>query len=242
MPRKIFQKTRYGYTKAVAVRKTDKNYSWRKNARHKPKAQYVSLYKAPTIAEKRFFTKINYYSGDVGGVVTTSPHVQQFRLNSIYDPDYTHTLTGHQPLGHDELKNIYLYYRVLGCKIVVKTANATAFAMANIVAFPHGSLSYPASISDAIEQPFARSIVIQDKSGVNTIKAYYRNNSVFNVTKNTYNSDDKYRSLFGYNPDAVSMVTIMGQHIDGSTAVSIGLTVKLTYYVVMSQLRVYAQS
>lgn len=37
--------------------------------------------------------------------------VQQFRINSIYDPDYTGT--GTQPLGRDLLAGMYNYYRVL---------------------------------------------------------------------------------------------------------------------------------
>lgn len=45
------------------------------------------------------------------GVVAT----HQFSANGLYDPDWTGT--GHQPMGFDEMMNLYSYYRVLWAKI-----------------------------------------------------------------------------------------------------------------------------
>lgn len=43
-----------------------------------------------------------------GGTTAATGHM--FRLNSVYDPDYT--ATGHQPRGYDQWAALYAYYRV----------------------------------------------------------------------------------------------------------------------------------
>lgn len=45
------------------------------------------------------------------GVDISSNWTKQFRINSIFDPNYTDA--GHQPMGRDLLATIYNYYRVL---------------------------------------------------------------------------------------------------------------------------------
>ena len=54
----------------------------------------------------------------------TAVNDHQFRANSLYDPDYTVVASlnplstqNHQPLGFDELMQIYSKYQVLGSKI-----------------------------------------------------------------------------------------------------------------------------
>jgi hypothetical protein len=44
--------------------------------------------------------------------------MQQFRLNSVYDPNLN--IAGHQPLGYDTWSVIYNYYKVLECNITVE--------------------------------------------------------------------------------------------------------------------------
>jgi len=57
------------------------------------------------------------------GIGTAALHI--FRANSLYDPDYSST--GHQPLGFDELAQLYSTYRVDKAKItVVGSSEATA--------------------------------------------------------------------------------------------------------------------
>jgi len=45
----------------------------------------------------------------------------QFRANSVYDPDLTGT--GHQPLGFDQWSPFYKHYKVLGAKITATVQN-----------------------------------------------------------------------------------------------------------------------
>lgn len=55
---------------------------------------------------------------------TTTVSKNQFRMNSVFDPDYT--ATGHQPYGFDQWKVLYNHYVVEACTAeVVLTTTAT---------------------------------------------------------------------------------------------------------------------
>jgi hypothetical protein len=49
---------------------------------------------------------------------------QQFRLNSVFDPDYTNT--GHQPVGFDQLAALYVRYRVVAVEAKVRVQDQTS--------------------------------------------------------------------------------------------------------------------
>lgn len=50
-----------------------------------------------------------------------------FRLNSVYDPDYTAAGITHQPLGRDKFAAFgYKYYRVLSCDVTLEFHNGTS--------------------------------------------------------------------------------------------------------------------
>lgn len=57
----------------------------------------------------------NFQFHDTDG--TTAVMKQQYRLNSVYDVDYTNV--GHQPNGFDKWAAIYKWYRVMGCTVTV---------------------------------------------------------------------------------------------------------------------------
>lgn len=52
---------------------------------------------------------------------TGTPATHVFSANSVYDPDYT--LTGHQPLYHDQYSQVYNKYKVVSSKISITGAN-----------------------------------------------------------------------------------------------------------------------
>lgn len=66
----------------------------------------------------RVTTKLVY--GDAVDVTVTSSSIgyTTFRLNSLFDPDYTNT--GHQPQWYDSFQTVYRNYRVKGAKISVE--------------------------------------------------------------------------------------------------------------------------
>jgi len=62
-------------------------------------------------------TKLQYCDVVQLAASAGSPGLYQFRMNSLFDPDYTST--GHQPQWFDQLSAVYSYYRVLKSKITV---------------------------------------------------------------------------------------------------------------------------
>lgn len=67
-----------------------------------------------------FITKLKHYTVPYqftsGGTTT-----QAFRINSLYDPDYS--VGGGQPYYFDQMMLIYERYQVYGCKIKVDIMN-----------------------------------------------------------------------------------------------------------------------
>ena len=53
----------------------------------------------------------------------SSNWTKQFRINSIFDPNYTDS--GHQPMGRDLLATVYNFYRVLKTEISCELATST---------------------------------------------------------------------------------------------------------------------
>lgn len=49
----------------------------------------------------------------------------KFRANSIFDPDFTSVVVGHQPMGHDQYANFYQKYVVVGSTITATFRNSS---------------------------------------------------------------------------------------------------------------------
>lgn len=65
----------------------------------------------------RLKTKLRYCDVVQLAASAGSPAIYQFRMNSLFDPDFSNT--GHQPQWFDQLSAVYLNYKVLGSKITV---------------------------------------------------------------------------------------------------------------------------
>lgn len=66
----------------------------------------------------RVQTKLLYSDWFELNMTSGAAAVQTFRLNSLFDPDYTGV--GHQPMWHDQLSAVYRNYRVKGSKITAE--------------------------------------------------------------------------------------------------------------------------
>ena len=63
----------------------------------------------------RKLVKLRYVQNFTLDATALVPAIQQFRANSVYDPDKTGT--GHQPSNYDKLSTIYDRYTVLGSRL-----------------------------------------------------------------------------------------------------------------------------
>lgn len=66
---------------------------------------------------ERLKTKLHYCDVVQLAASAGNPGIYQFRMNSLFDPDYTGV--GHQPQWFDQLSAVYNFYKVLGSKITV---------------------------------------------------------------------------------------------------------------------------
>jgi len=90
----------------------------------KPKKQTWYKHKYQTTQIGPNVSQIQVVKMVYGALVNISstngtPATYIFRANSIYDPDYTSTLTGHQPSSHDQWAPFYNHYSVISARIRV---------------------------------------------------------------------------------------------------------------------------
>lgn len=93
------------------------NRGWSKYDKHG--YQVVSVPKLGGIPD-RFLTKICYDREAYGTLDSSTAVTHQFRLNSVYDFDYSNTMGDKQAVGHDRLAASYSRYFVKYVTLVVK--------------------------------------------------------------------------------------------------------------------------
>lgn len=94
-----------------------------------------------------------------------------FRLNSLFDPDFTGT--GHQPLYYDQLSVIYAYYRVRYAKLHVMflpltdDTEITTTGPYQVGVAANGTSSFSSTVTTLAEQNNSKSALLgRDKSAV----------------------------------------------------------------------------
>lgn len=94
--------------------------------------------------------------GDSYNLDSAASYIQQFRMNSLYDPDFT--LTGGQPRYYDTLCGAdgstapYLMYRVHSYNVVVYVNTTSAIPTAVSFTIHSSDISPPASLQEAYER------------------------------------------------------------------------------------------
>lgn len=130
----------------------------------------------------RLSTKLVYADKINLSLSSGGPNYYSFRMNSLFDPDYTGT--GHQPQWFDQLAAIYRNYRVKGSKITVtfgSNANSTT----------SGSLIGPYLVGITTSNQatlFASSFptLLEDANGVNTVIATRDGGPCIKTLSNTF--------------------------------------------------------
>lgn len=177
---------------------------------------------------KRTVIKLKYFEGITfanGG--TTFDY--QFRLNSIYDPNYTGT--GHQPYGYDQYNTFYNRYRVhrvdyvIGAAVVASNVNGTAKVT---LVHNNDSTSY-GNPNLAAESPLSTTKIVAGGTPVYFVGSIKPEN-VCGVTPTEY-KDDRFGAAFGANPTEVIHMHLVAS-VGDNTALAdsaIFYNVQLTY-------------
>ncbi len=160
----------------------------------------------------------------------------QFRLNDIYDPDYTGT--GSSAMGYSTWANFYSRFKVLRTRVHVEIINNNTYA-ALAGCFPQASSVFTASPTYWPVQPFARAKTIEGyQNGGPNSKAVFDfvvdHSVVFGVTEQQYLIDQDYGANFGASPSKSSFLSVFIQGY-GSTSAVAYLRVVLSMDVELSQ-------
>jgi len=149
----------------------------------------------PVLKTKLKYTE-NVYASSAGGDYTYI-----FRLNSIYDFDYSGG--GHQPMGHDQLSTLYDHYKVTGVRWVVKAylVDNTDVRPMRCAAWVNDVTSNAATQSEAEEQAGAKNaMALYGGRDAGYLSGYTDIATVFGLTKEQSEGDGNLISLFGANP------------------------------------------
>lgn len=177
--------------------------------------------------------KMNYWDSIVVSQTTGTGMVQQFRLNSLYDPDYTYT--GHQPYYYDQMTPQYATYRVYSVKIdyAYTCENGSGVPLDSQIVWrgtPDGTTPTPtiAGFRVESERPGAMnkyySVGGQPVTG--TLKFSCR--KILGMSKGQYDDDDKTAAAVTTNPAIVPYLNFLALST-AADSVHV-LRIKMTFY------------
>jgi hypothetical protein len=168
----------------------------------------------------RLTTRVTY--SEVIPYATVAFVDYQFRLNSLFDPNYTGT--GHQPKGFDQLAAFYQRYRVYRVHWKISWVNTSGGATnpTILAVVPTNSASGYSSITDAMEAFHANWIVTRDAQVPlnNTIKGQIDLPLLNGKSRVAYAADDTTQSLTSASPSEVLQLHVVANTFDNSTALA----------------------
>jgi len=157
----------------------------------------------------------------------------QFRLNSIFDPDYTNTL-GTSCLGLIQWRGLYQRYRVFKVAYTIRISNISSDTMVSGAVVFQNYLDSTFSVSDTM-RPLARRFQLSNKEGSNkaTIKGVINLPKLAGVTSQQYKSDNNNIAGFGSSPLNPLYMSVIVSASNGGINASVASQVDLTYFVEM---------
>lgn len=170
--------------------------------------------------------KLPYDGGSIGGTVSTVTSVYQFRTNSAFDPDFTST--GHQPLGYDQWRTLYLNYRVIGVYYDIHFHTAS-FASAVAGVYPHSSSTVP-NLQQLMELPEVKQCTISNGYS-KRIRGFISNPRLFGISSTEYKTNPNFTAGVSGNPPKDGFLTVFWTPLDEATNLIVEVRPRLTYVV-----------
>lgn len=225
MDRKRSTKRRYG-VKRTSFKRRDQSMLLRrrpftteaKGPRNRVFATGGNGVIAPTLVTRLRYSEFTVSSASVLHNVT-------FRLNSLFDPNYTST--GHQPMGFDQLAALYNRYRVDKCTVEVFATCAAGTG--EITLLPSNDLFTLVSTNDVKEQPLAQCFQVAGGSRTTYRKFVFYPYTIMGVTKENYASDDRHSAQVTANPTEFCGLHCVATLADSSLSTNMQINWKITY-------------
>lgn len=178
----------------------------------------------PSILMKHVYVD-NYKMDNTGTPAVAA--TQQFRLNSLYDPDYTST--GHQPYYYDQIAALYSEYCVYGVLVDVYAGSESATSPILLTIQPSLTSSLPSDAKLGLERPNSIRLFIDAGGASQRLVKYFKIYQILGVPKSECFIDDAL-SASGTNPSRPVYLNFSAICGDTSVAAVLNVNVKLTFY------------
>ncbi len=165
---------------------------------------------------------------------TNTGTFNQFRLNSIFDPDASNT--GHQPYGHDTLAALYNKYKVLRMKYQVEFTPSNDQLHVGVIP-TNGALAANPTILAAfelvVESPHSKVKTLSYSGGLPArFSGTVFLNQLLGQTPEQYYADDLGAAAFGSSPSELMYFYIFAYN-PSTVTVTTNVLVKLWYEIVV---------
>lgn len=154
-----------------------------------------------------------------------------WNLNSVYDPNRSGVLTGHQPYGRDTYAAIYQKYRVIACRYNLSVSSTNSL---QLYALPSNEAVTISDAARAREIPRCR--YVHQVAGGNTrvLKGSVYLPSLLGRTKAQYMADEDCQAAVNSNPTEVCVLNTgvaLVADVPVGVAVPANIMITLTYIV-----------
>lgn len=201
-----------------------RNNSRRRYRRNMPRINKFHTGLPPSIIMKHVYVD-NYKLDNTG--TTSAAATQQFRLNSLYDPDLTST--GHQPYYYDQIQALYSEYCVYGVLVDLYAGSESVSSPILLTVSPSLSSATPSDASLGLERPQAIRIFVDAGGASQRLVKYYKIYEILGVPKSECFIDDAL-SASGTNPSRPVYLNLSAICSDTSIVATLNVNVKLTFY------------
>lgn len=171
---------------------------------------------------------------------------QVYRLNSLYDPDFTGT--GHQPYGYDQLAALYLRYKVEAVKIFVEWGDVSGDGIfpAFMVTTPNdGTTLAGKDVPTACEKQNVYQAGPISNTGQQLVRQalYLPMHKAVGLTKLQFAADvTNYGAAVGANPTLSPFIRFAIADTAVTGGLSVKATIRIRYYTLWEGLTTQAQS
>lgn len=236
----------------MPIGKLKRRWNPKKKMIRKPKSKVLKVVKPPVIHKSLsryglpdiLVTTLNYADVQNLQCATLSAVTQKgFRLNSLYDPDYTNA--GHQPYMRDQFAALYNTYKVISCdadiSIVPSAYNYAPVAFAFMLGneYAGGSTSV---IDSFIERPNMRSRLVR-QNGTH-LRMHGKIHKILEIDESEYMDDSAYDLPQGNNPSDpnVAYLRISYASLDTNSQPYFSIVTKLKFKVQFKDLLIQTGS
>jgi len=207
---------------------------------HRPISGRNGAFIAQSVSTRLKYTESFTVAGALGAMTN-----QVFRLNSLYDPDFTGG--GHQPMGFDQLAGLYNRYRV--DKVNVRCTfhkNSEAQVTGIALRASNATTNISTPFSALQEQQFVKwSTLSASTAGSKTqvtLRGTYLPHMIAGVTPAKYKIDDTFSALATDNPSEIIVLHVSTADVMASTAHSTIFTLEMDFYATFYDPHLVAQS